>query len=106
MELLKDVNSIPALLAALCVIGTLHVLFKLGEFVWKIQEKKEQLSDKTILDLTASVQRLDQTMHGIQRELHDIPKFKKELNRCFEAVKILAGPRWPDIRKSIMEEFQ
>lgn len=103
-EILSHANSVPTLLAAICVIGTLHLVFKLAEFTWKMIEKRSEISESTMKSLVSSVQRLDSTIRQIEKDLTDIPKFKKDIERCFRAMKLLAGDKWPEIRRSLSEE--
>ena len=74
-------------LPAICVLLVLQLLFKVGEFLWEVIKKKDEVSEKSISELTASIQKLS-----------------LDLRRVFAAVKILAGDDWKHIRKSIMDE--
>lgn len=91
-------------LQAVCVILSLHLFAKVGEFLWDIIKKKSEISDETVKRLTVSVQHLDNTMKEIKKDLAEIPKFKQDLRRLFTAVKLMAGEDWKDIRKAIMED--
>jgi hypothetical protein len=89
---------------AICIILTAHLLFKVVEFLWSIKEKRDQLSEATVSELVKTVQRLDATLHEIKGQLSDLPKFKKDMNRCWAAVKEIAGDKWPAIRRVVMDE--
>lgn len=74
-------------LPAICVLLSLQILFRTAEFLWGIVKKKNEISEKSIGELTASIQKLS-----------------LDLRRVFAAVKIIAGDDWKEIRKAIMDE--
>jgi hypothetical protein len=116
MEALGGVDllhGVPALLASLCVITTLQLLTRVGEFLWKMKEKKDQLSEAGVQKLTNTVdantkaiEKLETTFSTLAETLSKVPKHDVDLKRLFSAVKIVAGDRWTKIRKEIMDEHE
>lgn len=112
MEALLDTkNGVASLLASICALLAFHLLFKVGEFLWEILKKKNEVSEQTFEKLTAALQvntravhELKTQIHGIERDLSEIPKLKLDLKRLFSAVKTISGDKWPSIRREIMEE--
>lgn len=93
------------------MILTISVLVKVGEFLWKLREKKEALSESSVGKLTEAVEQntfatkhLDLRLSSLEKSLSELPKFKTDIRRFYIAVKALAGDKWPEIRKAIMEE--
>jgi hypothetical protein len=69
-------------LAGICVLLTIQILVKVGEFVWSLQRKRQRHSDAKLL------------------------KLENDLKRAFFVLKTLAGPeRWPSIREEFTKEF-
>lgn len=98
-------------IGGLCVLFTLMVMLKVGEFLWKLREKKETLSEAAVKDLTlamqantAATQHLDHRLQQIEKMVVDVPKFKTDLRRFYTALKILGGDRWPQVRDEIMKD--
>lgn len=111
MELLNTKEGIPALLASIAVIMSLHLIFKMGEFVWEIIKKKNEVSEKSIENLneaiqanTKAVQHLEMKIQDIEKNLSEIPKFKLDLRRLFTAIKFMSGENWKEVRSVIMDE--
>lgn len=104
-------HGLPTLLASIVIVLSLHFLLRLGEFIWKQYEKRGQLSETSIRDLTnalnkntAEMDRLACRIEKVEQHLVDIPKLKLDLRRLFSAVKIISGDEWQNVRKKIMEE--
>ncbi len=98
-------------IAGICVILTIQLLVKLGEFLWHLQMKKETLSEAAIKKLTQAVEEntfaakhLDMRINSLEKALGDLPKFKTDIRRFYTAVKSLAGDKWPAIKKEILED--
>lgn len=94
-----------------CVLLTLMVLLKVGEFLWKLKEKKDSLSEAAIRDLTAAVEsstaatkHLDSRLQHLEKAIAEIPKFKTDIRRFYAAIKEVAGDKWPSIRDEIMKD--
>lgn len=97
--------------AGICVLLTIHVLIYVGEFLWKIREKKETISDLAVKDLTSAMysntsatRHLDNRLQHLERTITDLPKFKTDLRRFYAAIKEVAGDKWPKIRDEIMKD--
>lgn len=111
MEALSQIKDLPTLIAAGVVILCLHLLLKIGELIYRQVEKKGQLSETSIKNLTEALNknttemdRLNCRMEKVEQNLVDIPKIQKDLRRLFVAVKKIAGDEWPNIRKVMMED--
>lgn len=63
-----------------CTILLLQVLIKGGELLFK----KKHDSDVALIS--------------------EVKKLRKDLRRFYTAIKLLAGEKWPEIRKELMEE--
>jgi uncharacterized coiled-coil protein SlyX len=90
--------------AGVCIVLLLLVLMKVGEFLWKMKEKKESLSEKAIERLSHAVVENTAAIKHLEMSLGELPKFKTDIRRFYAALKILAGDEWVQIRKEIMEE--
>lgn len=109
--LLNEKQGIPTLLASIVVVMGLHLLFKVGEFLWEMLKKKTEVSEKSIENLTGALQktteavrRLDDRLVEIEKDLSQMPKIRLDLRRMFSAIKHLAGENWKEIREIIMED--
>lgn len=98
-------------IGGLCVLVTLSILVRVGEFVWSLREKKESLSEATIVKLTQAMQEntlavkhLDCRLEALERSASDLPKFKVDMRRFYSGLKEVAGEKWPKIRDEIMKD--
>ena len=107
MDIISGVSSvgIPGLLASICVLMTLQVLGKVAAFLWRIKEKKDELSEATVRDLTLAVRSLDERLKSMEKTMLHLDKMSNDLKRLFHAVKNIAGDNWDMIRREIMNEF-
>lgn len=110
-RILDNNAGLPTLLASLCVIMTLHLLIKVGEFVWEILKKKSEVSEKSIERLTMALNNSTRTIEGlekdireVQRELSKMNKLQLDIRRLYVAMKIVAGERWARVRKEMMDD--
>jgi len=108
MEKLLDASSLPTLVATGCVLVAMHLLMRVGEFLWRFKERKDQLTEKTIQSLARAVESNTLALAKIDADLKslNLGKLKTDLRRAFHAVKLLAGDKWSPIRKEIMEDDQ
>lgn len=104
-------HGIPTLLASLVIILSLHFLVKVGEFLWKLFEKKNELSEKSVQKLTSAlhvntsaIEKLETRILHAEKGLADMPKFKSDLRKLFAAVKFIAGDEWIKIRQEVMSD--
>ncbi len=98
-------------IGGLCVILTLGILLRVGEFLWGLREKKDTLSEASIKELTKAVQASTAAMNHLERRLEhlekavaDLPKFKTDMRRFYSGLKEVAGDKWPKIRDEIMKD--
>lgn len=98
-------------IAGVCVLLTLMILIRVAEFVWKLHQKKEAVSEETMRQLvdevrknTVAVQLLEHRLHTIETSFSELPKLKLDLRRSFSAIKTLAGNRWASIREDLMKD--
>lgn len=111
MEALLEAKSIPLLLILIVVFLCATFIKGLVEFLWKVREKKDSASESAINELTEVVKKntlamelLDRRLDKLEIVLSEIPKFKLDMRKYYSAIKILAGDKWPSIRKEIEEE--
>lgn len=74
-----------------------HLFFKIGESYFAHRETKDKVSDSSIAHLTKAVEEL-------KLSISQLPKFQKDVQRFYTAIKLLAGDDWPAIRDEILEE--
>lgn len=108
---MEGILSLKYGIGGLCVLFTLSVFVRVGEFLWKIREKKETISESAIKDLThavqqntAATQHLDRRLEKLEGMASDMPKFKTDMRRFYVAIKEVAGDKWPRIRDEIMKD--
>lgn len=101
----------PGVLAAIVVMLGLHLLARLGEFLWKVKEKRDAITESGLDRLSTAVQqntyaaqKLETRINALEHTISDISKFKLDLRRLYAAVKHLSGDQWSTIRKEIMDE--
>lgn len=94
-----------------CVLLTLTILMKVGEFLWKLKEQKDHLSEATMQSLiravqenTGAMQLLEHRLRTLEANMSEVPKLKTDLRRFYAAVKEIAGERWPAIRDEIVKD--
>lgn len=98
-------------IGGLCIILTLMVLLKVGEFLWNIHEKSGAISSASIEKLTAAVtentsavMKLDYRLEHLEKSVSDLPKFKEDIRKFYLAIKELSGDNWPKIRDEILKD--
>ncbi len=111
MEPLLEAKSIPALLVFIAVFLCANFLKGVIEFLWQLNEKKDSASEAAIKELTEVVkhnttatEHLDRRLSELEKLLAELPKFKTDLKRMFNAVKIISGDKWMQIKEKIMNE--
>lgn len=104
-------GNLSGILAAIAVTLCLHLLAKIGEFLWKLREKRDSLTESGIEKLSSAVQlntnaseKLEHRIKALEHTFTDLGKAKLDMRRLYAAVKQLAGDKWPEIRRHIMEE--
>ncbi len=104
-------GSIPGLLAALCVLLAGHLLFRVGEFLWRFKERKDAVTETGIDNLsqaveknTAVTEKLGARIEKLESTLSDVTKVKRDIHRMFMVVKAIAGENWDSILKRTIDE--
>ena len=92
-------GDIKGLLAGLIVLLALSLFWSMAKFLFGLLKKKSDVSDQAI----AGIVKIENRMMAVERDLNEILKFRQDFNKLFEAVKELAGPEWPRIKKKIRE---
>lgn len=111
MDELIAKHGIEGLVIILCV----HLVFNVGKFVFHLFDKKradtEKATDHKITKLDLTLQQFDGAVRELrvqigllEKELIEVHKFKSDSQKLFSAVKILAGKRWPEVRKALLED--
>lgn len=110
-KVLDGEHGVSGLLAGLIVVLCLHLLTKLGHFIWEFFNKKQEVTEDAIKNLTsvlsantAATHSLEERLRVIDDELKELSKFKIDVRLLISAIKELAGDKWPDIRKIIIED--
>jgi hypothetical protein len=80
VEALFETKSIPALLAFIAIFLCFGFVKGLVEFLWKMKKDKDTQNDGKI------------------------KKLERDMRRAYTVIKFLAGNRWGEIRKKIMED--
>ena len=99
-KLFDTEHGLPSLLAGITVILALHLVLKIGEVLWEVYRKKDELSAKNVESLKTTMLSVESRMIAIERDLNEVLKLRKDLKVYFEAVKLTAGARWPKISKT------
>lgn len=97
--------------AGICVMLTILVLTNVAKFVWSLAKEKEKLSETTIKELiaaveksTATIKHLDDRLVSLEKAVAELPKFKTDIRRFYAAIKEVSGDRWPKIRDEILKD--
>lgn len=101
--------------AGLIVILCLHLLLNIGKFIYHFFDKKRADTDRatelkitkvdlTLQQLNDATRELRVQIGILERELKEVAKFKSDSQKLFSAVKIIAGKRWPEVRKAMLED--
>ncbi len=78
----------------------LHLLLSMGKLAFEVIKKKGEISERALEGLG----KIEARMMAVERDLNEILKFRQDFNRLFSAVKELAGERWGDVKKKILED--
>jgi hypothetical protein len=110
-ELLGSEHSFTVIFVGIIVLLALNLIMRIGEFVFKLIEKKSHGTDTQIKEITmALTQNTDAVrevrvhLSVIQQELLEVKKFKSDSDMLFTAIKVIAGEKWPEVRKAIQED--
>jgi hypothetical protein len=111
---------------AICVLLSLHLLKDVGKFLYREFVKKSENFEKEIkkgtqgsaqemsridfalIQNTNAIRELKIQTELLAREVADLNKMKSELKidvqKVFTAVKIMAGPKWSEVRKKLSQD--
>ncbi len=110
-KLVEDGHGVTVLLAGLVIILSLHLITKIGHFIWEFNQEKHQLTEKSIDNLTqmlasntSAIHSLEEKLSKVHHEIEALNRFKIDIRLLIDAVKHLAGDKWPEIRKIIIED--
>lgn len=110
-KLVEGGHGVTALLAGLVIILCLHLIAKLAHFVWEFNQKKHDVTEGSIKNLTSvlaantsAIIKLEERMRVIENHVQEFNKFKVDLRLLIQAIKELAGDKWPDIRRIILDD--
>src|ERR1044072_2299250 len=127
MKIKRTKNNIPmdsvidgqhgatTLIAGLVIVLALQVILKVGEFIFKSVEKKEDLKETTMQNLKVSIDnlctqlatnieathRLEERMRAVEGGVSEVANMKTNVRKAFSALKFLAGDEWPQIKKEV-----
>jgi hypothetical protein len=99
-ELLDKNNGLTTLLAGIAIVLCLHLLLKIGEVVMESIKKKGEHTDQNRVDII----KLEYHFKELNGKLDRLLKIDTDVRRAFTGVRLLAGEKWPEIRKEIMHD--
>jgi hypothetical protein len=113
--IMEPITEIPHALSnpviAVAVLLALNIVVKCGDILWKIKERKDAVTEHGIEALSKAVdnnteasKQLATRLQMVEAQLSGFNKLKLDMRRLYIAVKRIAGDKWGDIRKEIMEE--
>lgn len=76
-------------------------ILKLGEMLWTYFRRREKITDESIKELKAALEKNTFTLSATQTEMQ---KLKLDLRKCFFAIKKTSGENWARIA-SEMQSF-
>lgn len=91
-------------LTGLFLIGSGHLLLKIGELLWGLLKKKVTTSEDTLLANTSAVKSLTDSIVKLENTVSTIPKMQKDLKRSFFLHKKILGDRWKEYAKEFEED--
>ena len=99
------------MLAGLVVLLALHLIAKVGEFLWELLKNKDEKKDRDLTEVSLALQANSEAVRELrvqigilQVELTKVSEVHHHTQKLFSAVKYLAGPKWPRIRKHLETE--
>ena len=91
--------------AILVAVG-IYVAKSIFETVKSFVVKKVEDSSKALTANTLAIKDLTMSVKSLEKDVQDITKLRLDLRRYYGALKMLAGDKWPSIRKELEEEFK
>lgn len=92
----KEISSKYGLVGIVIMLAIM-VVIRVGEYLMKVKDRRDAVTEKSLQQLTAAVTRLEHTMS-------EIPKIKTDVRRFYAAVKIISGENWQKVRDEILKE--
>jgi len=93
------------------ILLALKSVIELGKFTYNIFKTKADVSEKTVRQLslsldmnTKSLDKMSEKMIQFETKLAKMAKMELDLRRTFFALKEVAGDKWPDIKKKILDD--
>jgi hypothetical protein len=109
--LLDTQHGSTVLLACLVVVLCLLLLSKLGELVLKFFEKKGDKDETKITEVSIALQANSEAVRELRVqvgvllvEITQLRERNRDIDKVFSAVKILAGKKWPSVRKAMEQD--
>lgn len=95
--------------AGVCVMLCLLFLLKVLEIWMKAKDRKEELSDKALTDLTFAARDLTAQLKCINDRMvlmeSTFKKFDLDMRRLYAALKLVAGEGWTEISEKIRKDL-
>ncbi len=105
-------NGVIPLLGGIAVVLCLQLVVRIGQFVFELMKKKNENSDSKIVEISTSLQQntvavneLRTMIRGLERELSELHRYRMDTQKLFSAVKLMAGKKWPEIRKAMEDDI-
>lgn len=92
--------GVTQLLAGLIIIVALHLVKDLAKMAWEAFKKKDEKTDLAV----QAIGKVEHRIAMVERDMNEVLKFRNDFKRLFEAIKILAGDKWPEVSKKIRED--
>lgn len=91
-------------IVALIAVFSLRVVMETIKFGWSLVKKKSEITDKSIDRLEHSIDELKAEITCLNAEIVALNKIKVDLRRNFEVLRTLAGTKWDEIMKAILDK--
>ena len=78
----------------------LNLLLGVGKFVYGLIKEKSKHTDRAV----EGFGKLETRMVAIERDMNEMLKMRQDFRRIFTALKAIAGDKWPEVRKAVLED--
>lgn len=109
--LVQNQHGISYFMVGAIVLLALNIFARVGEFLWNLATHKSKSTDTEIskIDLaltqnTQAVREVRIQIGMLERELNEVRKLNADIQKLFSALKIMAGKRWPEVRKAMEDD--
>lgn len=96
---MEHLEQLPAITSLTVLVG-LHLVWQVAKFWLGEFKKKSEASDKALEGFGT----LNVRLMAIERDMNEMLKMRQDFRRIFTALKTLAGDKWPDVRKAVLED--